>query len=142
MPSLSINNDHGKTFTGSLATMTPLGSPTYSASSVNGLYYLNLSIALTLSDSSVLASTTAGQPSGIILSGVVLNKTSKTKEFFSVSMPVLAVVGNMFLTAFNLPFTSIGLSNATAGDELVLTFNYTLQGAYTSSVVRGDLLLS
>ncbi len=107
--------------------MTPLGSPTYSASSVNGLYYLNLSIALTLSDTSVLASTTAGQSSGIILSGVVLNKTSKTKEFFSVSMPVLAVVGTMFLSAFNLPFTSMGLSNASTGDELVLTFNYTLQ---------------
>ncbi len=84
MPSLSINNDHGKTFTGSLATITAMGTPTYSVSAINAVYRFAPSIALIISDTSFLASTTPGQGSGIILSGSVLNKTTKTKEnFFS-----------------------------------------------------------
>ena len=80
MPSLSINNDHGKSFTGSLVGMEPIGAPTFGASSVNGVYHLSLSFGLTIPDMSILSSNTPGQSSGIILSGTVKNKTAKTKE--------------------------------------------------------------
>tara|TARA_Y100001937_G_C7062308_1_gene304319 strand:+ start:313 stop:741 length:429 start_codon:yes stop_codon:yes gene_type:complete len=142
MPSLSINNDHGKSFTGSLVGMEPIGAPTFGASSVNGVYHLSLSFGLTIPDMSILSSNTPGQSSGIILSGTVKNKTAKTKETLSVDLPVLAIFGSMFISAFTLPFTSIGLSNPSPGDDLVVSLNYSAQGAYTSSVIRVNLLLS
>lgn len=142
MPSLSINNDHGKTFTGSLATITAMGTPTYSVSAINAVYSFAPSIALTISDTSLLDSTTAGQGSGIILSGSVVNKTTKTKENFSHELPVLAVVGNMLLTVFNLPFTSIGLTNPSSGDELSINFNYSLQGAYTQGIIKANITVT
>lgn len=119
-----------------------MGTPTYSVSSINAAYALLASIGLTVSDTSLLNSVVAGQGSGVILSGAVVNTTAKTKDYFSIELTVLAVVGNMLLTSFNLPFTDIGLTNPTSGDTLVMSFNYSLPGAYTSSILKVTTTIS
>ena len=54
MPSLSINNDHGKTFTGSLATMSTVGTPTVGTFSSNGVYSITPALVVSLSDTTLL----------------------------------------------------------------------------------------
>ena len=142
MPSNSINNDHGKSFTRSLATISPVGTPTLGVSSVNGIYSFVTAIVLSLSNTTLLSSTTMGQPSGIILSGEVFNVTQRKKEKFSFEMPMLAVVGSNVLLSGNATMTAMGLSNGSSGDQLILRFSYTLPGAYTSSVTSVTLNLS
>tara|TARA_Y100000816_G_C26019934_1_gene533570 strand:+ start:108 stop:536 length:429 start_codon:yes stop_codon:yes gene_type:complete len=142
MPSNSINNDHGKSFTRSLATISTVGSPTLSATSINGIYNIVTAMVLSLSNTSLLSSTTMGQPSGIILSGEVFNITQRKKEKFSFEMPMLAVVGSNVLLSSNTPMTSMGLSNGSSGDQIICRFSYTLPGAYTSSVTSVVLNLS
>ena len=142
MPSNSINNDHGKSFTRSLATISTVGSPTVSASSINGVYSFVTAMVLSLSNTTLLSSTTMGQPSGIILIGEVFNVTQRKKEKFSFEMPMLAVVGSNVLLSGNATMTAMGLSNGSSGDQLILRFSYTLPGAYTSSVTSVTLNLS
>ena len=142
MPSNSINNDHGKSFTRSLATISTVGTPTLAASSINGIYSFVTAIVLSLSNTTLLSSTTMGQPSGIILSGEVFNVTQRKKEKFSFELPMLAVVGSNVLVSSNSTMTSMGLSNGSPGDQLLLRFSYTLPGAYTSSVTSVTLGLS
>ena len=137
MPVITPSIEGGsKTILESLETISPMGTPTYSVSSINGIYSLLASIGLTVSDTSLLNSVVAGQGSGVILSGAVVNTTAKTKDYFSIELIVLAVVDNMLLASFNLPFTDIGLINPTSGDTLVMSFNYSLPGAYTSSILK------
>lgn len=142
MPSLSINNDHGKTFTGSLATMATVGTPSVGTFSTNGVYSLIPAVVTTLSDTALLSSTTQGQPSGIILSGSVFNVTQGTKERFNYNLPIAAVVGTTVLLSGSATMTDMGLTNASSGDVLKLRFNYTLPGAYTSSITSFSLTLS
>tara|TARA_B100002019_G_C21254787_1_gene593206 strand:- start:1067 stop:1495 length:429 start_codon:yes stop_codon:yes gene_type:complete len=142
MPSNSINNDHGKPFTGALATIENVGPPSMGASSSNGVYTLIPALVVTLSDTSLLSSTTMGQPSGIILSGSVVNVTQKIKERFNYHLPVLAVVGNTVLLSGAATMANLGLTNGSSGDQLKMRFNYTLPGAYTSLVNSMTLLLS
>lgn len=143
MPVITPSIEGGsKTVLEGLETITPMGAPTYSVSSINAAYTLLASIGLTVSDTSLLNSVVAGQGSGVILSGAVVNTTAKTKDYFSIELTVLAVVGNMLLASFNLPFTDIGLTNPTSGDTLVMSFNYSLPGAYTSSILKVTTTIS
>lgn len=142
MPSNSINNDHGKPFTGSLATIVNVGPPSVGVQGSNGIYTLIPALVVSLSDTSLLSSTTQGQPSGIILTGSALNVTQKRKERFNYNLPVLAVVGNTVLLSGASLMTNMGLTNGSSGDQLKLRFNYTLPGAYTSSITSMTLNLS
>lgn len=142
MPSNSINNDHGKPFTGSLATMVNVGPPSVGASSAGGVYTLVPALVISLSDTTLLSSTTLGQLSGVILTGSVYNTTSGVKERFNYNLPVLAVVGNTVLLSGSATMSNLGLTNASSGDQLKMRFNYTLPGAYTSVVSSMTLNLS
>lgn len=136
MPSLSINNDHGKSFTRGLATMEAYGAPAVAISSSNGIYTFGPAVAVTLSDTSLLSSQVAFQPSGIILSGMFKNQTSKKKERFNFELNVLAVFGNIVLLSGSSTVSSMGVTNPSQGDIVEIGFIYTLDGAYTSKGSR------
>lgn len=131
MPSVSISNDHGKSFTQSLATMETVGTPTFGVSSLNGIYSANPTVLVSLSDTSLLSSSTAGEPSGIVLSGDFINITQGTKETFFYNIPILAVVGNSVFLGGVETMTNMGVTNPSSGDAVEIHFNYTLVGAYT-----------
>lgn len=142
MPSLSINNDHGKTFTGSLATMETVGNPLFSVSSSNGIFSASPSLLVNLSDTSLLSSQAPGTNSGIILSGMFINRTQNTKESFSYNLPLLAVLGNQIFIVGSSTLSSMGVTNPSSGDQVTVRFNYTLPGAVTTSVVSMDISLT
>ena len=142
MPSLSINNDHGKSFTKGLATIEAYGGAAVSISSSNNIYTIAPSVAVTLSDTSLLSSQVAFQPSGIILSGMFRNVTTKEKKPFSYEMTLFAIVGNIVLLGGNSTLAAMGVTNPSQGDTIQLEFVYTLDGAYTAKGVRTSHLLS
>jgi len=142
MPSLSINNGHGKSFTEGLDTIEAYGVPAVSISSSNDIYTIAPSVAVTLSDTSLLSSQVAFQPSGIILSGMFRNVTTKKKERFNFELTLLVVIGNIILLSSNTTLTAMGVTNPSQGDTIELEFVYTIEGAYCSKGVRTSHLLS
>ena len=72
----------------------------------------------------------------------MFNVTEGIKERFNYNLPIAAVVGNTVLLSGSSIMTSMGLTNGSSGDQLKMRFNYTLPGAYTSSVTSTTLNLS
>ena len=136
MPSLSINNDHGRSFTRGLATIEQTGVPVFSISSSNGVYSAAPSLAIILSDTSLLSSQVFGQPSGVFLSGMFKNLTTKKKERFNFELVFFAAVGNMVLMSGSPTFAQLGVTNPSSGDVIQTEFVYTLDGAYTARGAR------
>jgi len=136
MPSLSINNDHGKSFTRGLATIEQTGAPVFSISSLSGVYSAAPSLAIILSDTSLLSSQVFGQPSGVFLSGMFKNLTRKEKERFNFELVFFATIGNMVLLSGSATFAQLGVTNPSSGDVIQTEFVYTLDGAYTSKGAR------
>ena len=132
MPSLELSNSHDIPKSSYLQKVTYLGTPLFSVSGINGVYSALLSCAFNVGDVS-LVNTTAGQQSGIVLSGKVRNVTQRKDMFFDYPLPSLAWVGSTGIFSFNLPFTTIGLDNPSSGDQLQVSLNITLKGAYVPS---------
>ena len=142
MPSLSISNDHGKSFTRGLATIEGYGAPVFSISSIGGVYSASPSLAIILSDTSLLSSQVFGQPSGVFLSGRFKNRTTKNKERFNFELTFFATIGNMVLLSGSATLESMGITNPSSGDAIETEFIYTLDGAYTSKGDRTSTSLS
>jgi len=142
MPSLSINNDHGKSFTRGLPTIHAAGLPVFSIASSNGVYSASPSLAITLSDTSLLSSQVFGQPSGVFLSGMFKNVTTGRKERFDFELSFLAAIGNMILLSGSATLTAMGVTNPSPGDSVQTEFIYTLDGAYTAKGARTSANLS
>ena len=132
MPSLELSNSHDIPKSSYLQKVTYFGTPLFSSSAVNGVYNAVFSCGFNVGDTS-LVNTTAGQQSGIVLSGKVRNVTQKKDMFFNYPLPSLAWIGATGIFSFNLPLTTLGLDNPSAGDQLQVSLNITLKGAYVPS---------
>lgn len=142
MPSLAINNDHGaKSSTGSLLEIGTLGAPTFSISGFNGTYSALGTIGLIFSDLSFV-STTPGTFSKVTFGGRYINHTTGFKGYFNAPLTTLAFSGPIGLLNFNATLESMGLENASTGDQVTVHFNYFMDGGYFGSPSKMDINIS